>query len=407
MSGKFMLIGHPLSHSYSPEIQSLFGVEDYSLCDLDETEVELFLKSGDFDGLNVTIPYKRTVLPYLDEISPEAERIGAVNTVVRRGGKLFGTNTDYFGFSVLLDSVIPNASGKKALVLGSGGSSHTVSAVLRDRGAEVVVISRTGENNYLNLSRHTDAALLVNTTPVGMYPNANGSPLSLDGFPHLEGVIDLIYNPAKTELILDAEERNIPCRSGLSMLVAQAKQSAESFLGHAIPAERLALVTEAIEKQKKNVVLIGMPGVGKTSVGRELAALLRRTFVDSDEEIETRFSLSPADFIREQGEDAFRRAEAEVLAALCKESSRVVSTGGGTVILPENRREMKRNSTVVLLTRPLDKLARENRPISLNEGVDALWNERKDAYFQAADAVIPCAENAQKTALSIRKELSL
>ncbi len=258
----------------------------YTLFEKEPEEVEDFLKSGDFTGLNVTIPYKKTVIPYLDELSPAAEKLGAVNTVVRReDGTLFGHNTDYFGFASLLKRSGLNVAGKKVLVLGSGGASNTVTAVLTGLGAEAVVISRSGENNYENLQRHEDVAVIVNATPVGMYPNTGVSPVDLKRFPKLEGVLDVIYNPARTQLLLDAEALHIPCANGLWMLVAQAKESAEYFTGTSIDDAAIAEIHANLAAQMANIVLIGMPGCGKSTIGALLADKLGRKLVDADEEI--------------------------------------------------------------------------------------------------------------------------
>ena len=269
------LLGRKLGHSYSPQIHACLGDYSYTLFEKEPEEVADFLKSGDFTGLNVTIPYKKTVIPYLDELSPAAKKLGAVNTVVRReDGTLFGHNTDYFGFASLLKRSGLDVAGKKVLVLGSGGASNTVTAVLTGLGAEAVVISRSGENNYENLQRHEDAAVIVNATPVGMYPNTGVSPVDLKRFPMLEGVLDVIYNPARTQLLLDAEAFQIPCANGLWMLVAQAKESAEYFTGKSIDDAVIAKIYGTLAAQMANIVLIGMPGCGKSTIGALLAEKL-------------------------------------------------------------------------------------------------------------------------------------
>ena len=249
------LLGRKLGHSYSHQIHACLGDYSYTLFEKEPEEVEDFLKSGDFTGLNVTIPYKKTVIPYLAELSPNAKKLGAVNTIVRRkDGTLFGHNTDYFGFASLLKRSGLDVAGKKVLVLGSGGASNTVTAVLTGLGAEAVVISRSGENNYENLQRHEDAAVIVNATPVGMYPNTGVSPVDLKRFPKLEGVLDVIYNPARTQLLLDAEALHIPCANGLWMLVAQAKESAEYFTGTSIDDAAIAEIHANLAAQMANIV---------------------------------------------------------------------------------------------------------------------------------------------------------
>ena len=280
------LLGRKLGHSYSPQIHRELSCYEYKLYEKEPEELEAFLKSGTFDGLNVTIPYKKTVMAYLDEISPEAAAIGSVNTIVNRGGKLTGYNTDAFGFSWLLQKSGVEAADKKALVFGSGGASVTVCHVLKSLGADpVVVISRTGENNYENLDRHLDAKLLINATPLGMYPNNGESPVDLTRFSALDGVLDVVYNPARTALMLQAEQLGIPHASGLSMLVAQAKKACEYFTGNPVPDAEIDRIERLLSRQMENIILIGMPGCGKSSVGKALAAALNRTFLDADEEI--------------------------------------------------------------------------------------------------------------------------
>ena len=277
------LLGGKLGHSYSPQIHSQLGDYSYELFEKKPEELEDFLKNGDFRGLNVTIPYKKDVIPYLDELSPRAKRIGAVNTIVRReDGSLIGHNTDYFGFEMMVRASGLSIAGKKVLVLGSGGASMPVVAALTEQGANVIVISRSGENNYNNLHLHRDASVIVNTTPVGMYPNVGNSPLDLEQFPNLEGVLDIIFNPARTQLLLDAEEKGLVAMNGLLMLVAQAKESAEWFTGKAIPDDVISAIHASLRRQMENIVLIGMPGSGKSTVGMILAEKLGKKFVDAD-----------------------------------------------------------------------------------------------------------------------------
>ena len=257
------LLGQTLRHSYSPAIHRCLGDDSYALFEKEPQELENFLRHGDFDGLNVTIPYKKAVIPYLDELTDTACKLGAVNTIVRRkDGSLLGHNSDYFGFQYLLRQTGLSVQGKKCLVLGSGGASATVCAVLREQGADTVVISRSGENNYENLALHRDARLLVNTTPLGMYPHNGVSPVSLSQLPQLEGVLDLIYNPARTALLLEAQARGLVAENGLSMLVAQAKESAEYFQNHPISDEKIREIHHNLKNQAENIILIGMPGCG-------------------------------------------------------------------------------------------------------------------------------------------------
>lgn len=383
------LLGGALGHSYSPRIHALLGAYDYTLFARRPEELEDFLLRGDFTGLNVTIPYKKAVLPYCAALSAQAQRLGAVNTLVRRqDGSLYGMNTDYFGFASALDRSGFRAEGKKCLVLGSGGASATVSAVLRDARAQVVVVSRTGADNYSNLSRHADAALLVNATPVGMYPNVDASPVDLALLPRLELVLDLIYNPARTRLLLDAQSRGIRAMNGLWMLVAQAKQSAEAFLGEPIPDDRIARVYRTIKAESENIILIGMPGCGKSTVARRLAAMTGREAVDVDCEIEAAARMSIPALFALEGEAGFRERETQLLAQLGKRSGQILATGGGCVTREENYPLLHRNGTIFCLRRDLGKLPSEGRPLSQRTTPEALYAARKPLYERFADYTV-------------------
>ena len=384
---EYGLIGEKLGHSFSPAIHRRLGDYDYRLVELSSQELGPFLEEGEFRGLNVTIPYKKAVIPYCRELTPQARHIGSVNTIVRRpDGTLLGHNTDYDGFSYLLRRVGAQVAGRKALVLGSGGASLTVQAVLRDLGAgEVVVISRTGENNYENLSRHRDAAVLVNATPVGMYPKEGMSPVDLEGFPVLEGVFDLIYNPARTSLLLQAQDRGLLWSNGLGMLVAQAKAAAERFMGVSIPDERVEEITREMEREKQNLVLTGMPGCGKTTVGQRLAQRLGRTFVDTDALVEEQAGCSIPELFDREGEEAFRRLEHQVLCQASREQGRVIATGGGIVTRQENWGPLRQNAQVIFLRRPLEELPIQGRPVSQRTGLEQLYQERLPLYERTAD----------------------
>ena len=383
------LLGRKLGHSYSPQIHRELSCYEYKLYEKEPEELEAFLKSGTFDGLNVTIPYKKTVMAYLDEISPEAAAIGSVNTIVNRGGKLTGYNTDAFGFSWLLQKSGVEAADKKALVFGSGGASVTVCHVLKSLGADpVVVISRTGENNYENLDRHLDAKLLINATPLGMYPNNGESPVDLTRFSALDGVLDVVYNPARTALMLQAEQLGIPHASGLSMLVAQAKKACEYFTGNPVPDAEIDRIERLLSRQMENIILIGMPGCGKSSVGKALAAALNRTFLDADEEIVRRAGCSIPEIFAAQAEAGFRRAESAVLADLGKQSGIVLATGGGCVTRPENYPSLHQNGCIVWLTRDLSLLPTDGRPMSQANPLEALWETRKALYERFSDVKI-------------------
>ena len=307
------LLGRTLSYSFSPKIHGLLGDYPYHLFEKEPEDLADFLQKGEFTGLNVTIPYKKAVIPYLQELSPVAKRLGAVNTIVRKpDGTLIGHNTDYFGFSTMLTKTGVQVAGKKALVLGSGGASNTAVAVLEELGANVIVISRSGENNYSNLELHQDAALIVNATPVGMYPNVDDTPVSLDIFPMMEAVLDLNYNPSHTKLLLDAEARGLIAENGRLMLVAQAKESGEWFTGTSIPDSKIAQVHKELSSQMENIILIGMPGCGKSTIAKQLSQELNRPVVDADEEIVRVAGCSIPEIFAQGGEDAFRKLETHI-----------------------------------------------------------------------------------------------
>ena len=400
------LLGRKLGHSYSPQIHGQLASYDYSLFEKEPEELEGFLKNGNFVGLNVTIPYKKDVIPFLDELSPVARRLGAVNTIVRRGdGSLVGHNTDYFGFRYLVQQSGLDVRGKKVLVLGSGGASNTAVAALQELGARVVIISRSGENNYGNLHLHADASVIVNTTPVGMYPNTGVSPIDLGCFPQLEGVLDVVYNPARTRILLDAENRGLVAMNGLWMLVAQAKESAEWFSGETIPDSRIVQIHAALRAQMENIILVGMPGCGKTTIGRLLARETGKQFVDADEALEARVGRKITDIIPTDGEAAFRCLETETLAELGKQSGFVIATGGGCVTQERNYPLLHQNGTILWLTRALDKLPTEGRPLSQTGKLQQMLATRQPMYRRFADAVIENDGTVEETLAQIRAAL--
>ena len=397
------LLGRKLGHSYSPQIHSHLASYEYTLFEKEPEELEDFLKNGGFTGLNVTIPYKKDVIPYLDELSPTAKRLGAVNTIVRReDGSLIGHNTDYFGFRSMVGRSGLAVAGKKVLVLGSGGASNTAVAVLEEMGAQVVVISRSGENNYDNLHRHADAAVIVNTTPVGMYPKTGVSPIGLERFQKLEGVLDVVYNPARTQLLLDAESRGLIATNGLWMLVAQAKESAEWFAGMQIPDGKIAQIHGLLRAQMENTVLIGMPGCGKTTVGQALATMQGKRFVDADAVLEERVGRNITDIIPTDGEEAFRQMETDTLAELGKQSGLVIATGGGCVTRERNYPLLHQNGTILWLTRELDKLPTHGRPLSQTGKLQQMYAVREPMYRRFADAVISNDAAIEQTIAQIR-----
>lgn len=385
---KFGLLGRKLGHSYSPMIFDLMGGYRYDLFEREPEGIEDLLRNGDFDGINVTIPYKKEVLQYLDEIDPLALRLGAVNTIVKRDGKLFGYNSDYYGFRSMLLRTRIDVAGKKALVLGSGGASVTIRAVLEDLGARVVVVSRSGENNYHNLHLHRDAALIVNTTPVGMYPNNGVSPLELSQFPELEGVLDLIYNPARTQLLLDCERYGIPGWSGLWMLVAQAKQSAQWFLDQELPDSLISDIHRKLRDRMENIALIGMAGCGKSTLGRQLAKETGKQFVDADAEVERLAGKTIPEIFADDGEEEFRRLETAVLAELGRRSGLVIATGGGCVTRERNYPLLHQNSRIIWIKRAPGKLPTAGRPLSQKTAPGLLYDQRRPLYKAFSDAAI-------------------
>lgn len=402
------LLGRKLSHSYSPQIHAHLGDYPYDLFEKEPEDVGSFLQNGDFTAINVTIPYKKDVMPYCTELSPRAIAMGAVNTIVRRpDGSLLGHNTDYFGFSSMVRRSGLDPKGKKVLVLGSGGASVTAVAVLREMGAHVVVISRSGEDNYDNLNRHADAAILCNCTPVGMYPNNGVSPIDLSLFPRLEGVLDMIYNPARTKLLMDAEKRGLVAENGLWMLVAQAKEAAEWFTGTPIDDGKIAEIHTLLRCQMENIVLIGMPGSGKSTIGQLLAQRCGKAFVDADAAIEEAAGKPIPQIFAETGEEGFRAWETKVLEVLGKCSGIVLATGGGCVTREANYAPLHQNGTVFCLDRSLDRLPTDGRPLSQTNKLEEMYRIRKPLYHHFADHHINnngCTDDTVRAILHLWEE---
>ena len=399
------LLGAHLGHSQSPRLHAMLGSYSYELFEVAPENLNYFLRSGDFDALNVTIPYKRAVVPYCAALSDAAKAIGSVNTLVRMpDGTLFGDNTDYDGFSLLLQRNGGIRPGEKALVLGDGGASATVQAVLRDLGAQVVVLSRHGAEDYTSLPRHSDAVLVVNATPVGMYPNNGQRLIDLDALPGCRCVLDLVYNPLRTRLILDAEERGIRCEGGLSMLVGQGARACERFTGEIVPESRWEQILCKLEREAENLILIGMPGCGKSTVGQLLAQKLNRPCFDADEELVKRLGCDIPAFFAREGEAAFREKESEMLAELGKRSGCVIATGGGCVTRAENYALLHQNGVIVWLRRDLAALPTEGRPISQSTGLTELYTRRRGLYERFADHVV---ENDSDPAATAEKIVEL
>lgn len=382
------LLGRTLGHSYSPQIHGLLADYEYRLYEKEPSELEAFLRDGDFSGLNVTIPYKQAVIPYLDELTPIAAQLGAVNTIVRRDGKLVGHNTDYAGFLAMVKKSGLSPAGKKCVILGSGGASRVAQAVLKMLGAEVIVISRSGDNNYGNIRCHEDAAIVVNTTPVGMYPNPGISPVELSVFPRLEGVLDLIYNPARTKLLMDAEKKGIVTINGLWMLVAQAKEAAEWFTATTMSDNRISEIHRILKSRMENVILIGMPGCGKTTIGRMLATRTGRAFADMDKEVEKLAKKPIPTIFAQEGESCFRDWETEALETYGKSSGLVIATGGGCVTMARNYPILHQNGRIFWLQRSVDSLPIDGRPLSIKQDLHQMYAAREPLYVQFADHII-------------------
>lgn len=404
---EYGLIGEKLGHSYSQMIHARLADYRYELKEVAPERLDAFIEARNFRGLNVTIPYKQAVMKHCAELSPEAMEVGSVNTlIVRPDGSLFGHNTDIDGFIYMLRRGEIDPAGAKTVILGSGGTSLTARAALTRLGArEIVTVSRKGPVDYAALyAEHADAEILVNATPVGMYPKNGASPVELDRLPKVRGVADVIYNPEKTALILAAQAKGIPAVSGLSMLVAQAREAAELFVGHAIPAGRVEDIVSEIGAQTLNLILVGMPGCGKSTLGQAVAAALQREFVDCDAEIVRRAGKSIPEIFAQDGEGAFRALESGVLADVCRGHGLVISTGGGAVLRAENRDAMRQNGRVCLIRRALALLPLDGRPLSASEdAVARLWEARRAAYETAADFPVENDGTVEEAAEKIRE----
>ncbi len=401
------LLGQKLGHSYSPAIHGMLAGYDYQLFEREPEQLEDFLKNGDWDGINVTIPYKKAVLPFCAELSDTARRIGSVNTIVRRpDGSLYGDNTDAYGFESLVKKSGIQVQGKKALVLGSGGASVTVVAVLKLLGAEsVTVISRGGEDNYDNLDKHADARIIANTTPVGMYPNNGQAVVDLAQFPQCEGVLDVVYNPARTALLLQAEKLGIPCAGGLYMLVAQAKRSSELFTGSSIPDSEIGRIEKVLSGQMKNIVLVGMPSSGKSTLAAALGEKLGRPVYEADALIEQEAGMDIPAIFAQYGEGHFRALETELLSRLGKLSGAVISTGGGCVTREENYDLLHQNGTIVWIQRGTEKLDKTGRPLSLKNDLNEMYQKREPMYRRFADAAVDNNGSVEATLAQILEVL--
>ena len=411
---KYGCIGKKLTHSFSKEIHARLADYKYELIELTEEEIQPFFEKKEFEAINVTIPYKQTVIPYLDSVSEIAQRIGAVNTIVNKDGTLYGYNTDYYGMKALIERAGVELNAKKVLILGTGGTSKTARVVATDMGAsEVFVVSRRKTDEYITYEEavafHSDANVIINTTPVGMYPDCESNPIDITAFERLEGVIDAVYNPLCTNLVLDAKQRGIKAEGGLYMLVMQAVVAVEKFLDTTIEKAVADRVFTSILSSKENIVLTGMPGSGKSTVGR-LIELDGYTFIDTDAEIEARCGCSIKELIAANGEKYFRDLETEVICEVSSESRRIISTGGGAILREENVRALKRNGKLFFINAELSRLrATDDRPLSDTEDkLVRLYNERIGIYQATADIVVPDMETAEAEAeYIIRKRTGL
>lgn len=409
---EYGLIGEHLPHSFSKEIHGLLAPYTYDLCELAPDELAGFMEKRNFRGINVTIPYKQAVIPFLDDIDETAAAIGAVNTVVNRDGKLYGYNTDYDGLILMIRRAGIDIVGKKVLIFGTGGTAQTSTAVCRAMGAaDIRYVSRTPDGTPIRISRevayteHADTDIVINTTPLGMYPQGDVLSVDLNRFPSCSGVVDIIYNPLQTPLMLDAAARGIPATGGLYMLVAQAAKASSYFTGDAAALDMVDAVYDRIIRQKQNIVLIGVPSCGKSTVGAQLAEHLGRPFTDTDAMITARAGVPIPEIFAQKGETAFRDLESEAVAACSVMTGQVIATGGGAVLRPQNVRRLKQNGVLIFLDRPLEQLMpTDDRPLSGNrEALEKRYHERYPLYCRVADRTVSVT-TVEETVRQIEKD---
>lgn len=403
-------IGKKLTHSFSKIIHNRLADYDYELCEIPEDSLADFMTKADFKAINVTIPYKQAVIPFLYSISDTAKKIGAVNTIVNKNGKLYGYNTDFSGMRAMIIRQGVSLKGKKVLILGSGGTSKTAAAVAENLGAdEVYRVSRSGSDGAITYDeaylKHSDAQAIINTTPCGMYPNIGVSAIDTERFKSLSSVTDAVYNPLSSALVVSAREKGINAVGGLYMLVAQAAFAAEKFIDISVTSEKTEEIYRDILRQKKNIVLIGMPGCGKTTIGKLIADELDKEFVDTDSEIINQINMPISDYFGKYGEESFRKIESEVIKRISAEQSSVIATGGGAVLNPDNIRLLKENGTVVFIDRPLEKLVTtSDRPLSSNrEMLMKRYNERYQIYCSSADIKIDAVDELDLNVKAIKE----
>lgn len=392
---KYGLIGEKLSHSFSKEIHEKIADYQYELNELTLNEFEEFMKKKDFIAINVTIPYKEKVIPYLDYIDDIALKIKAVNTIVNNNGKLYGYNTDYYGLKSLILKNNIEIKNKKVLILGTGGTSKTASVVINDLLAkDIILVSRTKKENVITyeeaINHHQDANIIINTTPCGMYPNTNDTPIDLNNFNQLEAVIDVIYNPLNTKLIIQAKNKKLKIATGLYMLVSQAVYASSKFINKDVNMELIDNIYNNLLKQKQNIVLIGMPSCGKTTAGKMLVEKLNKEFIDTDSEIEKIINMPISSYLTKDNETDFRKIEHNVIKEISKYSNKIISTGGGIIKNEENINLLKQNGIVIFINRPLDNLiATSSRPLSSSlDDLKKLYEERIPLYYKCADIIV-------------------
>jgi len=409
---EYGLIGEKLGHSFSKEIHNQIGNYDYILKEIPKTDLTAFMQAKDFKGINVTIPYKQDVIPFLDFIDDAAKEIGAVNTIVNKDGKLYGYNTDFIGLKRLILSTGLDLNGKKVLILGTGGTSKTATAAAKSLGAkEILIVSRKESDTTITYEQaatvHKDAQIILNTTPCGMYPNIKGVPIALDSFEKLEGLVDVIYNPLRTELVIAAQQKGLKAQGGLYMLVQQAIAAAEYFFDKPVDASKADAIFKNMLGAKQNIVLVGMPGCGKSTVGKKLAKQLNRELIDTDEEITKREGKTPSEIITEKGEPVFRDIEAAVCADLATKNNAIISTGGGAILRNANVVNLKHNGIIFFIDRDLEKIRPTgDRPLSNSEDkLKAVYEYRYPIYKACADYHIKSDNDVMHTVNQVKESL--
>ena len=404
---KFGLLGRTLGHSFSPRIHSALGNTNYELFEREPSQLQEFFADPELQGINITIPYKVNALEACDVVDPRAERIGCVNTMVRKDGKWYGYNTDYDGFVFTLQHAGIDVSGKECIILGDGASSATVHVALEDLGAKNIVhLSRKTAPFYSDAPNYYETAqIIINCTPIGMYPHNPANLIDITQFSKLEGVVDLIYNPRRTILLLQAEMMEIPHCDGLPFLVAQGVEAANHFQGESFGTKEIEQILRDMRREKENIILIGMPGVGKTTVGKALGEEMGRTCVDVDQELEKEIG-DISTYITEQGEPAFREKEAEMIAKLGTQTGLVISTGGGCVTVPKNFAHLRQNGRIYQLTQPIENLSTTGRVLS-SGGLDRLRELeeiRTPMYESFAQCIVEHKRNAPETVAAILED---